>query len=848
MTGRPYAVVPILAAVIAAAAAITPTARAQTDGPPPARGISAEGEPDAVAQGSIRLPNLPSLQQATPRAINPQILDNIRTQRPFEPRTVGDAPDARRSRTRGAARPAEEPAAPRKPFPTGGGRADCRPKPATMEFNPDWSDAELLEVIKVFAELTCRNFILTERVKNQKVSIYTPRRVTLGEAWEAFQSSLEVRGFTLVEVGRFYKIIQFRDAMRAPIPVYSDRARVRLSDEVITFVLKLKHLDGKEFERTLNDLLTDGAKALPFWPNNSFVITDTAVNIQRLLRIVEMLDVPGSVDRIHILPVEHALASEVAQKINEIFGGRGGQGGQNRPAGGAPPPGVPAAPGGDAGAGGGGVIRGRILPVTKVISDDRTNQLIVVCTREALAMVLTLVKEIDVPIPGDGQVHVYYLENANAEEMAQTLSQIVQGAGRRGGAGGQGGGQAAAGGLFEGEVRITANKQTNALVVVATVKDFNAVKRVIERLDIPRRQVFVEAVIMELTLTKNRNLGLAMNGGFIANIDGQRVPIFAATTFGRTSSLVLDPTSLQGLALGLRGPTLPGTQGLLGGNISLPAFGVVLQALQSSADANVLSTPHLLTMDNEEAQIIVGSNVPFITGQARDINNRPVLSVNRQDVALTLKVKPQVNESDFVRLQLEQEITEVVSISETLGPTTTKRAAKTVVVVRDNQTVVIGGLMKDKVSEDRTKVPVLGDIPVLGWLFRTQRISKEKTNLLIFLTPHIIKDEEDFRRIFRRKMQERAEYLRRFYGEDDTFDLDIDYARTVGLVESIRATVEEEQRKAAENAGEGNLYVMPGRRGVRTLGEDESTPESAPARPTPPPVDVPPAPPADREP
>ncbi len=652
----------------------------------------------------------------------------------------------------------------------------------------DYYDQDLIEFVKQMSEKFKVNFILSDKIKGGKITIISPNPVTREEAWQAFLSALASKELTLVRVGKFYKIISVRDAQREPIKTYLEGGTTDPSDEMITYLLKLKHIEIADIERILKDLKSKSGEIITFEPTSTMIITDTAINIRRMIKIVNELDLPGGRDAIHVIDIYYASAADIAEKLEQIFGEKGSKKTttakkttRKKTKKGAKP--EPAA------------ADSTQVTLSNVIADERTNQLIIVAPRDAMPRILDMINRLDVPIPGDGQVHVYYLENANAEELASTLtgmagrgaSRTTKGKGAKGAAGG------ASGELFEGEVKITADKATNSLVIVASTKDYSQLKKVINQLDIPRRQVFVEAVIMEVALKKDHAFGIAANGGYTFDIGGEQVPLFAGTTLGTMSSVAMDPTTLSGLAVGLRGPDLEGTEGILGEGVSLPAFGVLLQALQTDSDANVLSTPHILTMDNEEAEIIVGSNVPFITGQARDSNNRPVLSIQRQDVALTMKIKPQINESDFVRLAIQQEITELASISETLGPTTTKRAAKSTVVVKDNQTIVIGGLLRDRQSNDADKVPVLGDIPIIGRLFRRDKELNEKTNLLIFLTPHIIKDEKDFKRIFKRKMEERNEFLRRFYGTDDDYEFELDYTQKVGVAETIRATYEKEK-------------------------------------------------------
>lgn len=659
---------------------------------------------------------------------------------------------------------------------------------AGVKYYFDFYDADMVEFVSQMSEKFKVNFIMSDKVKAGKVTVISPNPINREEAWQTFLSVLNSKDLALVRVGKFYKIISTKDAQRENIKTYLDGGTVDPNEEMITYLMKLKYLALSDVDKILKDLKSSNGQILTFEPTGTLIITDTAINIRRMVKILNELDLPSGRDSIHVIDIYYANATDIADKLQQIFGDKAKNAN---------------AKGGKPAAGKGDKDDLAQVTMTNVIADERTNQLIIVAPRDAMPRILDMINRLDVPIPGDGQVHVYYLENANAEELATTLTATAGHAGAsKGGKSAKGSGKAG-GELFEGDVKIQADKATNSLVIIASSKDFNMLKKVIKELDIRRRQVFVEAVIMEVTLRKENQMGLAMNGGYMANIGGVKVPFYAATTLGSLSSLSLDPTALSGMAVGLRGPDLKGTAGLFGNTGNLPSFGVILQMLQTDSDANVLSTPHILTMDNEEAEILVGSNVPFITGQARDVNNRPVLSIQRQDVALNMKIKPQINESDYVRLQVQQEVSEIVSISETLGPTTTKRSAKSTVVVKDNQTIVIGGLLRDVQKSDSAKVPLLGDVPLLGRFFRRDSNTAEKTNLLIFLTPHIIKDEEDFKRVFKRKMDERSEFLRKFYGTDKDYDFETDYAQKTGPLETIRSAYEteranEEARKKEE--------------------------------------------------
>ncbi|MFP2909005.1 type II secretion system secretin GspD, partial [Pyxidicoccus sp. 3LFB2] len=404
--------------------------------------------------------------------------------------------------------------------------------------------------------------------------------------------------------------------------------------------------------------------------------------------------------------------------------------------------------------------------------------------------------------------------------------------------GGAGATQAAE--LFSGEVKISADKGTNSLVIVASASDYKNIVQIIQQLDTPRRQVFVEAVIMEVNLDRNSEFGVNLHSGFSLKTDDGAVPGLIGTNNagqGLPPSLSLGSLAqFGGFLAGLQGPVIPALEKL---GLDIPAFGVVLHAMQQSSDVNVLSTPHLLTSDNEEAEITVGQNVPFQSGFNPSSLGSTIgggttggaagglggilgglgglgslyAPITRQNVELKLTVKPQINESDYIRLVITEQTEEIASTDPVLGPTTARRSAKTTVIAKDQETVVLGGIMQDRTLESVSKVPVLGDIPIIGHLFRETTRRKTKTNLLLFLTPYIIRGPEDFRIIFERKMKERQQFVEQFYGQVPGYDVAVDFSRKPGPLSRMNQAVMKEQQRA-ENGGPG----MPGERIIGPAG------------------------------
>ncbi len=518
-----------------------------------------------------------------------------------------------------------------------------------------------------------------------------------------------------------------------------------------------------------------------------------------MMQIVEEIDVGAAGDQMWIEPIHYASAAEIASRINELFELKGG---------------------GEKGKGGGGGVGD--LHVTKVVADERSNSVIIVSTERAYMRILEFIKRLDVPQTGEGEIHVLPLQHADAVELTKTLNELVQGSNTAaGGAGRPGAGKDSAPVLtqvFEGGIKLSADKATNSIVITSSLRDFASLRAVVDRLDQARRQVFIEAVIMDLSVTRSTQLGLNFHGGGLSDLGiggGQSLLFGGLNPLETVSPLGSDPSILQGLALGLRGPGIPGTESANVTGQTIPAFGVILQALTTAGDTDVLSTPHILATDNIKAEINVGQNIPLQTnigglpptGGAGGSTALPTgfgfgfgASPARQDVGTKITITPHLNESNEVRLELAEEISEAGDAIGQLGVVPiTKRTANTQLVVKDQQTVVIGGLMRNRLAHQETKIPILGDIPLLGILFRQTTNTVQKSNLLLVLTPYIIREQADLRAIFERKMQERQEFLDRYFvfSEDHDYKPVKDYSRTNGLLEDIKATyraVDERER------------------------------------------------------
>ncbi|HEY4729870.1 MAG TPA: type II secretion system secretin GspD [Myxococcales bacterium] len=650
---------------------------------------------------------------------------------------------------------------------------------------------DLAEVIQFVSQFTQRNFILPERLSG-KITILSNVPIPADEVWNVFLAALDANNWAVYPVGRYWKLVEKKQSSRAGISTYLESGQeVPATEQMVTKLFKLGFVEAEQMRSVLAQF-TSRDSDLQIVPPDTLILSDLGLNMRRLEKLIEQLDQPGGSQEIHIVAVQHAGAQDLAQKLGEILQAQTGS-----------KQGPPAAAVGGRGA--------------RLIADERTNKLVVIAGDKSFQSVLDLVRQLDIPT-GDGGVHVYYLENAKAEDVASTLQSFAQGLSGKRRAPAPPSAPAPSGtstaDLFNGDVKVTADKNTNSLVVIASQADYRNVVKLIERLDIARRQVFVEAVIMEVNLEDDTELGASLHGGTQSNVSfgnttGTGTAVLG-TALGGLSSLggVSSLASLNGFLAGIQGPPITVS------GVSIPAFGVLLQALQSSSNVNVISTPHLIMTDNTEGEITVGQNVPFQAAFAppgvNGSSTSPIVSslgslyapIQRQNVELKLHIKAQINQGDFVRLEVDEQTEEIASVDKTLGPTTSKRSAKTTVVARDQESVVIGGLIQERLTRSVSKVPVLGSLPLLGWLFRNESTKKQKTNLLLFLTPYIIRDQSDVRRIFERKMAEREEFVGRFYNGDAEQRRFIDYDHKPGPLARLRRGVAEELSKV-ENGGAG---------------------------------------------
>jgi len=582
----------------------------------------------------------------------------------------------------------------------------------------DFDNVDIAIFIKFISELSGRNFVIDEGVRG-KVTIISPTRITVKEAFRVFESVLEVHGYTTVPAGSITKIVPAINARSKSIETRLREDAVSPEDKVVTQLVPLKYANPDELKKLFTPLISKSSVIISYPPTGMLIVTDVASNIKRFLRIIKEIDVEGIGEEILLVPLEHAAASTMSNSLNTLF-----QTKTLRPK--------------------KGIYAG---PLIKIVPDERTNSLIVFASENDTFKVKSLIALLDRKIPrGGGNIHVYYLQNANAEDMAKVLTTLPS----------QETEQAKKGKapVISKDVRIVPDKATNSLVITAEKDDYLVLEDVIKKLDIPRRMVYIEALLMEVSVTKTFDLGVEWQvADDIGSYDDRGIGAFGGSILSKSIFPSVDAnTGMVSLPTGFSVGVLG--EGITIGDVIFPSIGAVIRAYQTDSDVHILSTPQIMTTDNEEAEIQVGKNIPYLTRQDTSETGIDYSNYEFKDVGVTLTITPQINQERFVRLKISQEVSQVVD-QEVIGlPTTLRRMANTTVIIKDSNTVVIGGLIDETLDAGTYRVPCLGGIPLLGWFFRSVSSSRDKTNLFIFLTPHIIENPTEAEEVYEEKKEQ----------------------------------------------------------------------------------------------
>ncbi len=651
--------------------------------------------------------------------------------------------------------------------PVGAWPADAAGRPGGDVVTLNFVNADIEGVVKAVGEITGKNFLLDPRVKGT-VNIISAKPISRALVYDVFLSALRLQGFAVVESRGILKIVPESDAKLNPSPTYGPDDKVRAAgDQIRTQVFALKYESAVQIVPILRPLIAPNNTITAYPNNNTLVVTDYASNLQRIEKIIESIDQPSSSDGI-VIPLQYASAVDMAQTVNRLF---------------LEAPQVQAAPG-----------SADTMQRMVIVADTRSNSLLARSDNPSrLAKLRSLVALLDTPTSAAGNMHVVFLKNAEAVKIAETLRAIYQtGSGpalqrpaappvtalgaslatspANGGAPGTPPTAVQMGAplSFSGQPQpaatapgiIQADAATNSIIITAPDAIYNDLRAVIEKLDSRRAQVYIEALIVEVNAGKAAEFGVQWQD--LSGVNSNNSQPFGGTNFGGPGQnifgIAANPASAgQGLSVGV-----------IKGVVNVPGIGQILnmnllvRALQQDTSANILSTPTLLTTDNEEARIVVGQNLPFITGQyalsGSSTTPTPFQTIQRQDVGVQLRIKPQISAGGTVRLQLYQEVSSVdpTTTNNSAGPTTNKRSVESLVLVDDGQIAVIGGLIQDNTSDTVSKVPVLGDLPLLGGLFQYKTRSRTKTNLLVFLRPTVLRDGRQVDAV----TSERYDYIR----------------------------------------------------------------------------------------
>ncbi|WP_288129773.1 type II secretion system secretin GspD [Microbulbifer sp.] len=578
-------------------------------------------------------------------------------------------------------------------------------------------NADIRDLINWAADFTGKNIIVHPNVKG-KVTVVAGDPMTHEQAFDVFMSVLQVNGFSLVEQGDAWKVVPDALAKQQAIPVADEQTRAP-GESLVVRTVKVENISAAQLIAMLRPLIPQTGHLAAYADTNTLIIADRAANIDQIVRLIKQLDRAGAID-IELVPLEFASAKEVKQVLSELLQGGGKQ-------------------------------QGNDVQPLRIAVDERSNSILLTGDPVTRTQLKKVIQRLDQPLSGDGNTAVVYVQYASAAELKPVL-EGMSGSIQKTEKDQQ---------VADVEVSIQVNEELNALVLTAPPSLLETMKGVIAKLDVRRAQVLIEAIIVEVSEGTGNNLGVKWiagdNGDVFAGFEND----FAATPIydengdeiSEYNPFSLDPANLirDGLNLGF----LQGTD-----------LRVAINAVASENNTNILSTPTIMALDNEEAEILVGQNVPFVTGEQllSGSNNDPFTTIQRQDVGTTLKVTPRVNNNDSVTLEIEQKVENVLpSFGEAADIITSKREIRTKVLIDDGAILVLGGLIEDKVNEGSSKVPLLGDIPGIGRLFRNTDKKVDKINLMVFLRPKILSSQiagyEETRRRYR-DMQEKQLRLR----------------------------------------------------------------------------------------
>lgn len=589
----------------------------------------------------------------------------------------------------------------------------------------DFPNVSILDLTKHMQKLTGLNLILDKDIKG-KISISSPTPITIGDAWKAYLQALSINGYSLVKSGAYYTIVNNRDIRYSPTTMYTGTYTPNTENYVMQ-IIPLKYVNSREVANSFRPFMSRYGRIIEIKQTNTVIVQETGTHINRLMKLIKFIDIPGHEESLQIIKVKNSSAQEIAGLLDKILKGNATDNKFK----------TSAATG-----------QTSQVNISRIIAEPRTNSIIAMANSDGARELRDLILKLDVKIvaAGSGQIHVYYLNYGDAEALAKTLASLVGNAPKPGAMGGltrftsPGSTTATTETIFNSEVKITADKDNNALVVTASPTDYDTMKTVIAKLDIPRDQVYVEGLMMETQVSKANSFGITLLG---ATGSGSLQKYGTGNQADLSNLLSNNITNLSGLFFGGGVGKQYDIPGPNGSTIKVNSVNGLISAIATQSGTNVLATPQILTLDNVEGAFENGEQVPILE-TTNASNGTTQTSVKQQKVALTLKITPQINKATrFIKLKIDQKIEDFSSRAlpagvQNNGVGTVIRSLATTVVVRDKDTIAMGGLMRDKETNTVNKVPLLGDIPVLGWLFKNTVKSVEKVNLLFFMTPKIL--------------------------------------------------------------------------------------------------------------
>lgn len=639
--------------------------------------------------------------------------------------------------------------------------------PETIE-SFDFPNVEITDLIKAIGELTGKNFIIDPGVRG-KITITAPSKITVAEAYKAFLSALAINGFTVVPSGGFLKVKSARNAQRDNIETFSG-AYYPNSDQMITRIIHLKHISAAQVNRDLRILPSKDGEMNIYEPTNSIIISDYGSNIDRVMKIIGQLDVPGFEEQLEVIPIKYAKSKDLADLVDKIVN-KGNKAQSSAP--GTFTAGVPRFSRTT------GASSQQGASFFMAIPDDRTNSIIVVGNKSGIVRIKKLISQLDFKIRAEesGGVYVYSVKNGDAEKLAQTLTGVTKDATPKPqttgsllspiGVGGQ---MQAPTEIFGGDVKIVGDKTTNSLIITASKQDYEIVLNLLNKIDTPRDQVFVEAIIMEMSANDGTSWGV---GYYKYGDSGYGKAGFNGMGADSLNSL-MSPTGGSGAVIGFgEGKVVEVTDPVSKTTLKIPSLLGFINFLKTAKKANILSTPQLMTLDNQEGEIEVGDKV--VTGSTQSSTGTTGATITTptfEDATIKLTLKPFISPAtNAIRMEIKQQVSQLSTAStpkafqDSTQPIA-KRSIKTVINVNNGDTAILGGLMREQDIESITKVPLLGDIPILGWLFKSRTIVKDKTNMVVFLTPRIIKNSAQSNEVVSAKLNERIDFIKAQGGVD----------------------------------------------------------------------------------